>query len=106
MLVMAEKSRKRFRVIVVGGGLVGLTAAHILTQAGIDFIVLEKHKSVLTSRGTQLALWPQTFRTFDQLGLLEAVQPILDWCKRTVVLSAKDARVRMEDATLELIEKQ
>ncbi|KAK7911168.1 monooxygenase [Apiospora marii] len=106
MLVMAEKPSKRFRAIVVGGGLVGLTAAHILTRAGIDFIVLEKHKSVLTSRGTQLALWPQIFRVFDQLGLLEAVQPILDWCKETVVLSAKDARVRMEDATLELIEKQ
>ncbi|KAK8040994.1 monooxygenase [Apiospora phragmitis] len=91
---MSGKSTKPFRAIVVGGGLVGLTAAHILTKAGIDFIVLEKHKSILTSRGTQLAIWPQTFRTFDQLGLLETLQPILDWCKRTIVLSAENACVR------------
>ncbi|KAK8035520.1 hypothetical protein PG993_010515 [Apiospora rasikravindrae] len=103
---MSEKAAKPFRAIVVGGGLVGLTAAHILTAAGIDFIVLEKHKSILTSRGTQLAIWSQTFRTFDQLGLLEALQPLLDWCKRTVVLSAEDARVRGEDNTLGLMEEQ
>ncbi|KAK8066710.1 hypothetical protein PG997_013457 [Apiospora hydei] len=103
---MSEKAAKPFRAIVVGGGLVGLTAAHILTAAGIDFIVLEKHTSIFTSRGTQLAIWPQTFRTFDQLGLLEAVQPILDWCKRTIVLSAENGRFRGEDATLELMEKQ
>ncbi|KAK7966381.1 uncharacterized protein PG986_000658 [Apiospora aurea] len=94
---MSEKAAKPFRAIVVGGGLVGLTAAHILTAAGIDFIVLEKHTSIFTSRGTQLAIWPQTFRTFDQLGLLEA---------RTIALSVENGRVRGEDATLELMEKQ
>ncbi|KAK8856739.1 monooxygenase [Apiospora arundinis] len=101
-----EDSPKPFRAIVVGGGLVGLTAAHILTKAGIDFVVLEKHKSIFTSRGTQLALWPQTFRIFDQLGLLESVQSILDWCQRTFVLSAEDASIRMGDPTFEIMEKQ
>ncbi|KAK6833441.1 hypothetical protein PG987_008135 [Apiospora arundinis] len=101
-----EDSPQPFRAIVVGGGLVGLTAAHILTKAGIDFVVLEKHKSIFTSRGTQLALWPQTFRIFDQLGLLESVQSILDWCQRTFVLSAEDASIRMEDPTFEIMEKQ
>ncbi|KAK8110650.1 uncharacterized protein PG998_007107 [Apiospora kogelbergensis] len=103
---MATATPKPFRAIVVGGGLVGLTAAHILSKAGIDFIVLEKHSSIFTSRGTQLALWPQTFRIFDQLGLLDAVRPILDWCKRTYVLSAEDASVRMEDYTFDIMEKQ
>ncbi|KAH6658463.1 putative monooxygenase [Truncatella angustata] len=94
-----------FRAVIVGGGLVGLTAAHIFSKVGIDFVVLEKHDTVLASRGTSLALWPQTFRLFDQLGLLEAVKPILDHINEGVVLSAENGRIRRKDNTTELVER-
>ncbi|KAI0406243.1 putative monooxygenase [Xylaria palmicola] len=94
-----------FRAIVVGAGLVGLTAAHVFLKAGIDFVLLERHDTPLSPYGSTLALWPQTFRIFDQLGLLDAVQPILDHISQIVVLSTDDARVINTDDSPELIEK-
>ncbi|KAI0882334.1 putative monooxygenase [Annulohypoxylon maeteangense] len=99
------ETEKPFRVIVVGCGLIGLTAAHILSKTGIDFTILEKHETVLALQGTTLALWPQTLRIFDQLGLLKALEPSLDYIEQGFTLSAKDARIRMKDETVLLIEK-
>lgn len=62
-----------FKVIVAGGGPVGLTAAHALTRAGIDFIVLERQKSPFTEAGSSLVLNPQAMRILSQLGLLDAL---------------------------------
>ncbi|OTB09179.1 hypothetical protein M426DRAFT_7194 [Hypoxylon sp. CI-4A] len=92
-----------FRVIIVGGGMVGLTAAHIFSQAGIEFLILEKHETPLYSQGSTLAIWPQTFRIFDQLGLLRVVHPILDCINVALILSTKDGRVRIRDDTFQLI---
>lgn len=63
-----------FRVIIVGAGPNGL--AHALHQAGIDYIVLERSQTILTSDnndGPGLILWPNSARIFDQLGLLRRV---------------------------------
>ena len=64
-----------FKVIIAGGGPVGLVAAHMLAKAGIDFDVLELRESVTADEGANLAFWPTTFRIFDQLGLLETLKP-------------------------------
>ena len=55
-------------VLVVGGGLAGLVAAHHLRQAGIDFVLLEartrlvitghSHKPLIEWRGTTLYVNP------------------------------------------------
>ncbi|KAH9904869.1 hypothetical protein F4778DRAFT_731046 [Xylariomycetidae sp. FL2044] len=94
-----------FRVVVVGGGLVGLTAAHIFTQAGIDFVVLEKHDDPLCVNGSTLAIWPQTMRVFDQLGLVDGLRALLNSCDRTVTLSAADGRVTMTEEFTEWIKR-
>lgn len=100
------ETQKPFRAVIVGAGLVGLTAAHILSKAGIDFIILEKHDTPLSPHGTTLALWPHTIRIFDQLGLLEAVQPILDTFQEVITLSTDDAHIMMRDQNPLLIEKK
>lgn len=64
------------RVIIVGGGPNGLVLAHALHQAGIDYIVLERSQTFLTSDnndGSGLILWPNSARILDQLGLLRRV---------------------------------
>ncbi|KAH8647945.1 hypothetical protein BX600DRAFT_555348 [Xylariales sp. PMI_506] len=58
-----------FRAIIVGGGPVGLVAAHTLSRAGIDFILLEARGTVAPSQGATIALNPATLRIFHQLGL-------------------------------------
>lgn len=65
-----------FKVIIVGGGLAGLGLAHCLTQAGIDYVVLERNEDVCVNGGASMALWPHNARILDQLGLLEGAQQL------------------------------
>lgn len=63
-----------FRVIVVGASVAGLTLAHCLDQAGVDYLVLEKNQTIdETPLGGFLALQPNGARILAQLGLYDAV---------------------------------
>ncbi|KAI1499969.1 hypothetical protein F5X99DRAFT_388310 [Biscogniauxia marginata] len=63
-------SQHGFRAIIVGGGPSGLTAAHALSQANIDFVVLERRKDIVEDVGASLVLQPGSLRVLSQLGLL------------------------------------
>ncbi|WAO96879.1 FAD-binding-3 domain-containing protein [Fusarium falciforme] len=65
-----------FKVIVVGGGPVGLTAAHALTQANIDCIVLESRPSAIIDAGANLVMMPMGIQALSQLGLLDALKRV------------------------------
>ncbi|KAJ5794613.1 FAD binding domain-containing protein [Penicillium paradoxum] len=64
-----------FKVIVIGGGPVGLTAAHALHLAGIDFVVLERRPAIVEDQGASLIVHPHTLRVLDQIGVLEDLLP-------------------------------
>lgn len=83
-----------FRVVVVGGGLIGLLAAHILSQAGIQYVVLEKRAALVGDGGASIGLYPQTARIFDQLGLLEAIQRIWSPLSRKIVITHEGAKYK------------
>lgn len=61
--------QESFRAIIVGGGPVGLTAAHSFSRAGIDFVVLEARNTCTPEAGASLVVNPASFRIFHQLGL-------------------------------------
>ncbi|KAJ0419575.1 hypothetical protein BJY00DRAFT_313957 [Aspergillus carlsbadensis] len=63
------------RVIIIGGSITGLTLAHCLDKAGIDYVVLEKHEDILTNIGGALALQPNGCRVLDQLGVFDHIHP-------------------------------
>lgn len=65
-----------FKVIVVGAGPVGLTAAHALRLAGIDFVVLERRENFLEDVGASIGFGPSTLRVLAQFGILESVKAI------------------------------
>lgn len=65
-----------FKVIVVGGGPVGLTAAHALAKAGIDFVVLERRAEIVMDVGSNVVMMPVGLRAMAQLGLLEQVNSV------------------------------
>lgn len=62
-----------FRVIVVGGGPIGLTAAHIFSKLGIDFVVLEGRSTVAPDQGSGIVIAQNTLRVYDQLDILDAI---------------------------------
>ncbi|CAO2657389.1 Nn.00g035150.m01.CDS01 [Neocucurbitaria sp. VM-36] len=77
---------KPFRVIVVGGGIVGLSISHALQLANIDHVVLEKHDKIISVRGAALIIWPNVSRIFDQFGFLDKIHktttPVTKECRR------------------------
>ena len=64
------------RIIVVGGGPVGMTAAHALTKAGIDFVLLESRPEIVLNAGSNLVLSAMGLRALSQLGLLSALAKV------------------------------
>lgn len=66
-------SSTNFKVIVVGGGPVGLTAAHALMRAGINFVLLESRPDIVIDAGSNLVLQPMGLRLLSQLGLFDAL---------------------------------
>ncbi|KAK2024282.1 FAD/NAD(P)-binding domain-containing protein [Colletotrichum zoysiae] len=63
-------------VIVVGGGPVGMTAAHALSRAGIDFILLESRSTIVLDAGSNLVLSPTGLRALSQFGILPALNKV------------------------------
>ncbi|KAJ5613840.1 monooxygenase [Penicillium herquei] len=76
---MAE-DKKRFRVIVVGGSVAGLSLAHCLLNSNIDFLVLESHNDIAPAVGASIGILANGARILDQLGMfddvLNAVEPL------------------------------
>ncbi|KAH7309685.1 FAD dependent oxidoreductase domain-containing protein [Stachybotrys elegans] len=60
----------RFKAIIVGAGVSGLTLAHAFDKAGIDYVVLDK-RPVAPAWGASISIFPNGSRLLDQLGLYD-----------------------------------
>src|ERR1700748_1405131 len=73
-------SRSSFKVIIVGGGIAGLTLANELQLAGVDFVLLERRSVIDPQVGASIGMLPNGSRILDQLGcyddILDLVEPI------------------------------
>ena len=72
----SRDTRKRgvvMRVLIVGAGIGGLTAAIALRRAGIDAVVLEQAPE-LREVGAGISLWPNAINAFRRLGIGDAVE--------------------------------
>lgn len=65
-----------FRIILVGGGPVGLMAAHVFAAAGIDFVLLEQRATIVPPQGAGIVLFPHPQRVLEQLGLMGRIREI------------------------------
>lgn len=80
------------KVIIVGGGIAGLTFANALEKAGVDFILLEARPLLDPQVGASIGLAAPSLRILDQFG---AAQEIID---QTVPLC--DSYMHAEDGKL------
>ncbi|KAI1099127.1 putative dehydrogenase [Jackrogersella minutella] len=62
------------RVIIAGGGPVGLYAAHALAKANIDYVILEQQSEIIRYKGAGIVLIPNSSRLLDQIRLLKYVE--------------------------------
>lgn len=67
----------RFRVIIVGGSVAGLTLAHSLASARIDFVLLEGRDNISPKLGATIVMMPNGTRVLDQLGLYQSMDDIM-----------------------------
>ncbi|KAI9370397.1 hypothetical protein BJX61DRAFT_544639, partial [Aspergillus egyptiacus] len=81
-----------FRVIIVGGGIAGLTASHALQKAHIDHVVLERSSDIAPPVGASIAIYPHGARILHQIGCLEAAKRACRPCSRFVT-RGPDGRV-------------
>ncbi|RDW72366.1 FAD-dependent oxidoreductase [Aspergillus mulundensis] len=76
---MADK-KPRFRVVIVGGSIAGLSLAHCLLRQQVDFVVLESHQDIAPQVGASIGILPNGARILDQLGcfddILAATEPL------------------------------
>jgi 2-polyprenyl-6-methoxyphenol hydroxylase-like FAD-dependent oxidoreductase len=67
---------RQTRCCVVGGGPAGVMLGFLLARAGVEVVVLEKHRDFFRDfRGD--TIHPSTLAVIDQLGLMDAFRPLL-----------------------------
>jgi 2,4-dichlorophenol 6-monooxygenase len=75
------------RVLIVGGGPVGLTASTLLSQHGIPNVLVERRKETLRAPAAHV-LRPRTMEVFDRIGVGDEVRnaaplkhlDFITWC--------------------------
>lgn len=67
---------KGFQVIIVGGGIAGLTLANALEKADIKYILLEARDNIAPTVGASIGIFPNGGRIVDQLGCFEAIEKL------------------------------
>lgn len=65
-------AKTQFKVIIIGAGISGLTAAIGLKKAGHDVLVLEQVREI-TEVGAGIQIAPNATRILGRLGLLENI---------------------------------
>nr|A0A455LLW3.1 RecName: Full=FAD-dependent monooxygenase atnA; AltName: Full=Arthripenoid biosynthesis cluster protein A [Arthrinium sp.]AYO60874.1 FAD-dependent monooxygenase AtnA [Arthrinium sp.] len=62
-----------FKVLIVGGGVAGLSLAIMLEAYGFDYELLEKHPDVAPKLGAGVGLTPNGARILDQIGVWDSM---------------------------------
>lgn len=79
-MALGKDSPVKFRVIIAGGGIAGLTLANALQHAGIEYLILESRDEIAPQVGASIGLGPNGSRILDQLGcydnILRLTRPI------------------------------
>ncbi len=89
------------KVIVIGAGIAGLTAAIALRKAGVEVEIYERVRE-LREVGAGISLWANAIRALDRLGLGDAIRARSVAYSRTA-LRRSDGRVIVESPLEEIV---
>lgn len=60
-----------FKVIIIGGGVAGLSLAIMLEAYGFEYDLLEKHGNCAPKLGAGIGVTPNGARILDQIGVFD-----------------------------------
>lgn len=63
-----------FRVLIVWGGIAGLTLANALQHAGVDYLILKARSEIAPQVGASLGIAPNGGRILNQLSCFEDIE--------------------------------
>ncbi|KAJ9369296.1 hypothetical protein DTO282E5_5958 [Paecilomyces variotii] len=75
-VLTGEMAASKFKVLIAGGSVVGLTLALALEKAGIDWELFEKGE-IAPQLGASFGLHPPSLRILDQLGVWDDLKRIV-----------------------------
>ncbi|KAI0469315.1 FAD/NAD(P)-binding domain-containing protein [Xylaria cf. heliscus] len=67
-------SKRPFKIIIVGGGVAGLTLANMVEKFGLDYVLLEANDKIDPPTGAAIGLMPNGSFILDQLGCYNAIR--------------------------------
>ena len=73
---MSEKTP--FKVVIAGGGIAGLTLANSLSQANIDYVLLEARDEIAPQVGASIGIFAQGGRILDQMGMYDDILNLIE----------------------------
>lgn len=91
-------TKKKLRVIIVGGSVAGLTLAHGLHHNDIDFVVLEASEEMAPHIGASIVVLPNGLRILDQLGICDDIIKMVDPLKNGLTWTGDGKLVVDSDA--------
>lgn len=94
-----------FKVLIVGGGVAGLTLAIMLESYGFEYELLEKHPDVAPKLGAGVGLTPNGARILDQIGVWDSMCEYASPVNTGVALSPKGQTVIFNPHMGEWLEK-
>lgn len=72
--LQTDKNDPSKQVIVVGGGMAGITLALAFEQLHIKYALIEAHDNLVPNLGASVGLQPNGLRVLDQIGLLNQIE--------------------------------
>ncbi|EUC33579.1 hypothetical protein COCCADRAFT_26114 [Bipolaris zeicola 26-R-13] len=94
-----------FKVLIVGGGVAGLTLAIMLELYGFEYELLEKHPNVAPKLGAGVGITPNGARILDQIGVWDSMCEYASPVNSGVALSPKGQTVIFNPHMGEWLEK-
>ena len=100
------RSTPKFKAIIVGGSVAGLTLAHMFERAKLDYVLLEARDTVSPSIGASIVIMPNGARILDQLGLYDVMREKFMTGMRRTLTRRSDGRVLSSNEWPTMVEER
>ena len=97
-LASMEKEEKRFRIIIVGGSVAGLTLAHCLEKSNIEYVILESHHDIAPDVGASIGIVTNGGRILDQLGIFDDILDVIEPLEKTMYWTETGKLIMQDEA--------